>query len=90
MGYHVVHGVLLSSRTDVAGDLGAGPSATGLLERVNLQPTVWSLVLTPADPTCMVVLRTALHHAVYSSIGDKANGVLPTESVAPRECGVAG
>jgi hypothetical protein len=48
------------------------------------------LVLTPADPTRMVVLWTALHHAVYSSTGDKANVVLPNEYVAPRECGLAG
>ena len=38
----------------------------------------------------MVVLRTALHHAVYSSTGGKANVVLANESVAPRECGLAG
>jgi hypothetical protein len=75
---------------DAADALGADLRATGLLERVDLQPTVWSLVLTPADPTCLFVLRTALHHAVYSSTGDKANVVLPSEYVAPRECGGQG
>jgi hypothetical protein len=65
-------------------------SPTGLLARVDLRPTGWSLALTPAHPACLDVLRTALRHAEYSSTGDKANGVLPNESVAPREGGLAG